>query len=338
MERQEPMTKKENNENIQQNDTSEVEQTEEKTLFYDEIQGFLTFCRIEKGLSENTIDAYLRDLRHFSQFCAEFGLHKMERLELHNLLDYLTWLRTVKSLTEVSVKRHRVSMRRFFQYLTDEVSLLTFDPSTLIEGKHSEVPLPTVISEDQVTLLLALPEQAIKAKGSKISPSKRSQYLRDAAMLELMYGTGIRVSELIELKKENWKEDFIEVIGKGNKQRIIPIHQKVKRMVRAYWDTLDGVHTSYVFLSTHKKPMTRQNFWMIIKKYGKQAGIHDKFSPHCLRHAFATHMLMKDVNLRHLQAMLGHSDIKTTEIYTYVASKQLKLAHQKYHPRGISSV
>ena len=317
---------------IEENDHNET------SLFYKEVTAFLTFCQVEKGLAYNSIDAYKRDLRNFVIFCTEHGLHRLETLELVNLLDYMTWLRTVKGLKGASVKRHRVSIRKFFQYLTDEASVLTVNPTTLLEGPHSDVPLPTVITTEQVEKLLALPGQMIKAKGSKISPSKRSQYLRDAAMLELMYGTGIRVSELIELKKEHWKEDFIEVIGKGNKQRIVPIHLKVKRLIKAYWETLEGVQTPYIFLTTHKKPMTRQNFWMIIKKYGKQAGIHDKFSPHCLRHAFATHMLMQDVNLRHLQAMLGHSDIKTTEIYTYVASKQLKIAHQKYHPRGIGSV
>ena len=320
------------------NGASESEVGKEKSLFHDEIVSFLTFCQVEKGLARNSIEAYKRDLKNFIQFCSEHGLHRLESIELSHMLHYMTWLRTVKSLVGASVKRHRVSIRKFFQYLTDEASVLTVNPTALLEGPHSDVPLPTVITPEQVELLLSLPHQTLKGKGSKVSASKKSQYLRDAAMLELMYGTGIRVSELIELKKENWKEDFIEVIGKGNKQRIVPIHLKVKILIKEYWNTLEGVQTSYIFLTTHKKPMTRQNFWMIIKKYGKQAGIHDKFSPHCLRHAFATHMLMKDVNLRHLQAMLGHSDIKTTEIYTYVASKQLKIAHQKYHPRGIGSV
>lgn len=320
------------------NGTPESEEGKEKSLLHDEIVSFLTFCQVEKGLARNSIEAYKRDLKNFIQFCSEHGLHRIETIELSHMLHYMTWLRTVKSLVGASVKRHRVSIRKFFQYLTDEASVLTVNPTALLEGPHSDVPLPTVITPEQVELLLSLPHQTLKGKGSKVSASKKSQYLRDAAMLELMYGTGIRVSELIKLKKENWKEDFIEVIGKGNKQRIVPIHLKVKRLIKEYWHTLEGVQTSYIFLTTHKKPMTRQNFWMIIKKYGKQAGIHDKFSPHCLRHAFATHMLMKDVNLRHLQAMLGHSDIKTTEIYTYVASKQLKIAHQKYHPRGIGSV
>ena len=319
-------------------DTNSEGEDGKKSLFHDEVVSFLTFCQVEKGLAQNSIEAYKRDLKNFILFCTEHGLHRLERIELRHMLDYMTWLRTVKSLVGASVKRHRVSIRKFFQYLTDEASVLTVNPTALLDGPHSEVPLPTVITTQQVELLLNLPHQTLKAKGSKVSPSKKSQYLRDAAMLELMYGTGIRVSELIELKKENWKEDFIEVIGKGNKQRIVPIHLKVKRLIQEYWNTLEGVQTPFIFLTTHKKPMTRQNFWMIIKKYGKQAGIHEKFSPHCLRHAFATHMLMKDVNLRHLQAMLGHSDIKTTEIYTYVASKQLKIAHQKYHPRGIGSV
>ena len=316
----------------------EAAEEKEKSLFHDEIVSFLTFCQVEKGLAQNSVEAYKRDLKNFIQFCSEKGLHRLEILELSHMLEYMTWLRTVKALVGASVKRHRVSIRKFFQYLTDEAAVLTVNPTALLDGPHSDVPLPTVITPEQVELLLSLPHKNLKVRGTKISSSKKSQYLRDAAMLELMYGTGILVSELIELKKENWKEDFIEVIGKGNKQRIVPIHLKVKKLITEYWDTLTGVQTSYIFLTTHRKPMTRQNFWMIIKKYGNQAGIHEKFSPHCLRHAFATHMLMKDVNLRHLQAMLGHSDIKTTEIYTYVASKQLKIAHQKYHPRGIGSI
>ena len=302
-----------------------MENSEPIRLFADEIQGFLDHCQIEKGLSENTLEAYSRDLLDFEQFCKEYRLYSIQKIEDYNLTDYLKWLHDAKGLDETSAVRHRVSVRQFFRWMRGE-EMIQHDPSINLTGERTKMAIPSVISPEQVENILRQPDRS-KIRG-----------IRDAAMLEVMYATGLRVSELVELQKENWKEDFLEVIGKGNKQRLVPLNLVSKQLVKEYRSQLGEASSSYLFLSTHKKPMSRQNFWMIIKKYVSAAGITENVSPHGLRHAFATHMLANGVNLRYLQEMLGHADIATTEIYTYVASTRLIEAHQQYHPRGIDSV
>ena len=305
----------------------------ESTLFSNKIEAFLQFCQIEKGLAENTIQAYERDLQDFVRWCSEKGVHRLEILMTENLVEYLAWLWQVRQLDGASRVRHRISLRQFFKFLVEQ-EILTEDPASALNGPRTQMPIPSVISFEQVDAILTMPGNLLQQQAGNLTKSKRSQLLRDMAMLELMYGTGLRVSELISLKKEHWKEDFIEVVGKGNKQRIVPLTMKLKQMVHQYWETLEGVSSDYVFLSTHKKPMTRQNFWMIIKKYAKQAGVEVSVTPHGLRHAFATHLLQNGMNLRHLQALLGHADISTTQIYTHVANTQLVFEHRSHHPRG----
>lgn len=297
---------------------------ESKRLFQESIEAFLEFCQIEKGLSENTIEAYDRDLRDFENFCKEFGIYKLEKIEFYHLRDHIQWLADIKQMKGPTTTRHRISIRQFFKFLNGE-ELLSENPAQQLECGHTKMSIPTVISNEQIDKLLTQPDKS-KIRG-----------LRDAAMLELLYATGLRVTELVKLKKENWKEDFIEVIGKGNKQRIIPLNLTAKRLIRQYWEQLNTT-SDYMFLSSHLKPMTRQNFWMIIKKYAMTAGITKDLSPHSLRHAFATHMLANGMNLRYLQELLGHSDITTTQVYTHVANNRLFIAHEKYHPRGRSSV
>jgi integrase/recombinase XerD len=291
-------------------------------IFSDYLDCYLQYCRVEKLLASNTIESYERDLRDFEQFLNENGITKIDKVDAINCVEYLEWLLKVKMLDVSSVTRHRVSMRQFFKYLYEE-EMVKGNPSLQISGPRSKMAIPSVISREQVDLLLSQPDLG-KIRG-----------LRDAAMLELMYATGMRVSELIDLKKENWKEDFVEVIGKRGKQRIIPHNLKSKRLVLQYTQLLGDNNCIYVFQSTHKKPMSRQNFWMMVKKYALKAGIVSKVSPHTLRHAFATHMLESGANLRFIQQMLGHSDISTTEIYTHVAKKRLQQVHENFHPRGV---
>jgi integrase/recombinase XerD len=290
--------------------------------FSDYLDSYMQYCRVEKLLSSNTVEAYERDLRSLEQYLNENGITTLENVVSDDLIDYLEWLQKVKLLDNSSISRHRVSMRQMFKYLFEE-ELLSKNPSDKISGPRTKLSIPSVISKEQVDVLLAQPNMN-KIRG-----------IRDAAMLELMYATGMRVSELIELKRENWKEDFVEVIGKRGKQRIIPHNLKSKQLVEQYTVMLGDTGCQYVFQSTHKKAMSRQNFWMMVKKYAKNAGITVKVSPHTLRHAFATHMLESGANLRFIQQMLGHSDITTTEVYTHVAKKRLQKVHELYHPRGV---
>jgi integrase/recombinase XerD len=286
------------------------------------LDSFLQHCRVEKGLSPNTLEAYERDLRDFEQFCNESSLSSLTQIEEYHLWDYLRWLSKMKELEGSTVTRHRISVRQFFKFIHGE-DWLEANPAAHLSDKRTKMPIPNVISKEEVEKLLAQPDQT-KIRG-----------IRDAAMLELLYATGMRVTELIELKKAQWKEDYVEVIGKGNKQRIIPHTLKAKRLTHHYLNQLGESSCEYLFQSSHRKAMTRQNFWLIIKKYAKTAGITAKLSPHSLRHAFATHLLEGGTNLRFIQQMLGHADISTTEIYTQVARQRLKEYHAKYHPRGI---
>ena len=184
------------------------------------------------------------------------------------------------------------------------------------------MPIPVVISEAQVELLLEQP-----LKSSLIG-------LRDAAMLELMYGTGMRVSELINLREEQWKNGWIEVVGKRGKGRIVPYGDRAAERVQQYREARGLVNIPYIFLSSHGQADVSTKFWERVKKYTRNAGIEVNVSPHTLRHAFATHLLNHGADLRALQLMLGHSDISTTEIYTHVAKIRLRKVHEQFHPRG----
>lgn len=285
------------------------------------VDGFVAFCRVEKGLSELTLDAYARDLIALSGYLAE--KHKMtvpKQVSPGELALWMIWMEN-KGLSMRSIARHRVAMRQFFKYLTEE-GIIETNPSLLIDGPKVGRPLPSVISEKQVDDLLAAPDRE-----SRLG-------LRDAAMLEVLYATGLRVSELVSIKREHWHDGYVIVMGKGGKERLIPYGDEADALVKRY--LLSRLHqdSPYLFISTHGKPMTRQNFWGRVKKYAKVAGIQKNISPHTLRHAFATHLLMHGADLRAVQMMLGHTDITTTEIYTHIAQQRLRQIHQSYHPRG----
>lgn len=285
------------------------------------VEGFIAFCRVEKGLSELTIDAYTRDLLALCGYLHE--KHRMTRPEqvtAGELSLWMIWMEN-KGLSLRSIARHRVAMRQLFKYLTEE-GILSENPSLLVQGPKVGRPLPTVISERQVEALLAAPDRT-----SRLG-------LRDAAMFEVLYATGLRVSELVSIKRDDWHDGWVVVSGKGGKERLIPFGDEADVLVKRYLLTRLHQDSPYLFLSTHGKPMTRQNFWGRVKKYAKVAGIKQDISPHTLRHAFATHLLMHGADLRAVQVMLGHTDITTTEIYTHIAQERLRRIHQQYHPRG----
>jgi len=285
------------------------------------VEGFIAFCRVEKGLAELTLDAYARDLVGLCAYLEE--RHRMtepRQVSPGELALWMIWMEN-RGLSLRSIARHRVAMRQLFKYLAEE-GFIQENPSLQIQGPKVGRPLPSVISEREVESLLAAPD-----RGSRLG-------LRDAAMLEVLYATGLRVSELISIKRDDWHDGWVIVSGKGGKERLIPFGDEADTLVKRYLLTRLHQDSVYLFLSTHGKPMTRQNFWGRVKLHTKAAGIQKNISPHTLRHAFATHLLMHGADLRAVQVMLGHTDITTTEIYTHIAQERLRRIHHKFHPRG----
>ncbi len=283
------------------------------------VDGFLAWCRAEKGLSENTLDAYDRDLRRLRAFLEERGVRDPDAVHRTALSDWMGSL-TDMGLSRASIARHRVAMRQLFRFLVAE-GLLKADPSALIEAPRIPRRLPGTLSEAEVGRLLAAPDRSTPLG------------LRDAAMIELLYATGLRVSELVSLRRDQWHSGWLVVRGKGGKERLVPYGDQAEAAVEAYAMTRSDAHPA-VFLTQRGGPMTRQNFWQRIRRYAAIAGIRNKVSPHTLRHAFATHLLEHGADLRSVQAMLGHADISTTEIYTHVAKERLRRLHAEHHPRG----
>ena len=285
------------------------------------LDSFLSYCRVEKGLAELTVDAYHRDLAALLGYLRD--THRMTRpveVTAGELAMWMSWMEG-RGLSLRSIARHRVAMRQYFKFMFNE-GITEDNVSLQIRGPSVGRPLPKVISEKEVEALLAAPN-----RDSRLG-------LRDAAMLELLYATGLRVTELVLIKREAWHDGWVVVEGKGGKERLIPYGDEADRLVKQYLLTRLHQDSPYLFLSTHGKPMTRQNFWDRVKRHAKTAGIRKPISPHTLRHAFATHLMMHGADLRAVQVMLGHSDISTTEIYMHIAQERLRKIHAAYHPRG----
>ncbi len=289
------------------------------TPFDSAIDAFLAWCRGEQAFSMHTIDAYRRDLRLLQQFLQArdvFDPADVPRDALHD------W--TLQELTDGSsratVARRRAAAGSFFQFLVDDRVLL-HNPTEGWQVSSPNRPLPDTITEEQVERLLAAPDKSTLLG------------LRDAAMLELLYATGLRVSELVSLPQAAVHDGWIVIVGKGRKERVVPVGDYAMAALQE-WRATQTEPTPWVFPTQRGKPMSRQNMWLRIRHYAELAGISAKISPHVLRHAFATHLLNHGSDLRAVQAMLGHSSISTTEIYTHVARARLKQVHKETHPRG----
>jgi integrase/recombinase XerD len=289
------------------------------------IRDFLTFCRMEKGLSRNSLDAYARDLEGFRSFAEPVTGGSIPQAELLN--NYVNHLYQ-KSLTSRSIARHMSSLRSFFSFLVTEDTIVE-DPTEHLASPKQWSTIPKFLNRNQIESLIAAPDTA-KPTG-----------LRDRAMLELLYATGIRVSELINVKVSSL--DFglglLRVTGKGNKQRIVPVNPTALAIVARYLSEgrpllLKARKTAFLFITARGQGMTRQAFWAAIKMNGKKAGIFHHLSPHVLRHTFATHLLEGGADLRSLQEMLGHADLSTTEIYTHVVRTRLRETLDEHHPRA----
>jgi len=288
-------------------------------LMTDVIGNFLDWCRAERGLSENTLDAYSRDLDRMAVFLNRAGRSEASRVSQADLAAWLVALHD-DGLAPSSIARHRVAMRQLFKFLVDE-GLLESSPAELLSAPRLPRKLPQTLTEGQVSAILSAPD-ATTALG-----------VRDRAMLELLYATGLRVSELVGLRRDQWHDGWVVVSGKGGKERLVPYGDDAGAAVMRYLSTRSDANPS-MFLTVRGQAMTRQNFWTRLKRYVLKAGVRQSVSPHTLRHAFATHLLVHGADLRAVQTMLGHSDISTTEIYTHVARERLRQLHAQHHPRG----
>ncbi len=296
-------------------------------IMYQYIDEYLNFLAIEKGLSLNTLEAYSRDLNRYSEFMENRGITNIREITSDDVISYLGSLRK-NGLTANSVNRTLAAVRGFYKYLLRE-NVMDENPVANIELAKIWMRLPDTLSKDEMNLLLEQPE------------AKTLLGIRDRAMLELMYATGIRVSELISLTVNsiNWQVGYLVVVGKGSKERIVPVGKSAIDYMTQYVNEgrvklLKGKRTNFFFVNRSGNGLTRQGFWKIIKKYATKSGLHKKVHPHTFRHSFATHLLEGGADLRSVQVMLGHSDISTTQIYTHVTRERLKEIHKKYHPRG----
>jgi integrase/recombinase XerD len=289
------------------------------------IRAFLTFCRMEKGLSQNSLEAYSRDLaalRVFSDPITNGDLPDAEVLQ-----SYVNHLYQ-KDLSARSIARHLSAIRSLFHFLVADEKV-TVDPTEHLSTPKQWSTIPKFLNREQIEKLIAAPDKA-KPSG-----------LRDSAMLELLYATGIRVTELIQLRLSNLdvRLGVVRVTGKGNKQRLVPVHQTALNSISDYVERgrpllLKGKTTPYLFVTARGSAMTRQAFWASIKLNGRKAGIFHSLSPHVLRHTFATHLLEGGADLRSVQTMLGHADLSTTEIYTHVVRSRLRDTLDRHHPRA----
>jgi len=288
------------------------------------IDEFIDALWVEHGLSQNTLSAYGSDLRIFAKWLKDRSLLEADSGQLSKFLAS----RFHEGIGSRSSARILSSLRRFYGYCLRE-NRISIDPTALIEAPHIGRPLPSSLSEQDVELLLNAPE-VTNILG-----------FRDKAMLEMLYATGLRVSELVNLKfgEISFRQGVVKIIGKGNKERLVPVGEEAMSWLDGYMNQarkalLGAQQCDYLFVTSRKDAMTRQAFWHIIKRYAKKAGINKTLSPHTLRHAFATHLLNHGADLRVVQLLLGHADLSTTQIYTHIARERLKELHSKYHPRG----
>ena len=291
------------------------------------LDAFIDNIWIERGLSQNTLDSYRSDLEQFCSWLEKNNLSYIKTSK-KEILSYLSFL-FQKGLGSKTVARKLSSLKSFFRYLVFK-SIIPNDPSSEIETPKLLKSIPKSISEKEVEALLAAPDE------------KTDIGLRDKTMIETLYSCGLRISELtnLELLNLNLRQGVIRVIGKGQKERLVPMGDQLIGLLELYISSsrknlLNKRHSDFLFLSTRGQRMTRQSFWHRIKHYCLASGFEpDKISPHVLRHAFATHLLNNGADLRVVQLLLGHSDLNTTQIYTEVARQRLKRLHTEHHPRG----
>jgi integrase/recombinase XerD len=290
------------------------------------VREFVNCLRVEKGLSDNTIQAYRRDIEKFAAFASERGLSTRE-ITRSDVVDFLASLYR-RRLDSRSVARHLVTIRNFFRFALLE-GYIDDDPAATIESPRFRQSLPSFLSIEEVDRLLKQPD------------TTNIIGLRDRALIEIMYSAGLRVSELCGLRVDDLQLDpgCLRCIGKGNKERLVPVGKQALAIVRKYLRTarpelLRGHSSPYLFLNQRGSKLDRITFWKLLGAYGRKAALRKPLTPHMLRHSFATHLLDRGADLRSVQIMLGHSDISTTQIYTHVIEERLKHVYKAHHPRA----
>lgn len=291
------------------------------------LSDYLAYLSVERGLAENTVISYERDLKKFINFAEKAGFTSVESIQRQQIITYLLKLQG-ENMAPASITRNLASIRSFFSYLNVE-NLTKMDPSSDLDSPKLPKKLPKIITIEEVETLLQQPDEKDKFG------------VRDRAMLEILYATGLRVSELISLDVDdvNLELGFIRCFGKGSKERIVPLGKIAIEYLDLYLDNtrlklIKTIEQKSLFVNFHGRRLSRQGFWKIVKKYSSQAGIKTEITPHTLRHSFATHLLENGADLRSVQEMLGHADISTTQIYTHVTQKKLQKVHKEFHPRA----
>ncbi|MDD3626678.1 MAG: site-specific tyrosine recombinase XerD [bacterium] len=288
---------------------------------------FEHFLNVEKGLSANTLENYRRDLVCFFSYLSELNLNSLEEVSRKDIMNHLTVLKSMH-LAPSSITRHFSAIKTYFKFLLLE-RIIRKDPSSNLDSPKSWKKLPEVLSIQEIFELLSIPDKT------------SIQGIRDSAILELLYGAGLRVTELTQIKLNDFNPEigYLRVIGKGDKERIVPIGDVAIKAVEKYikesrLKILQEAECDFLFITRLKKPLTRLSVWKIIKKYALESKINKNIYPHILRHSFATHLIENGADLRSVQEMLGHADISTTQIYTNISRDYLKTVHKKFHPRG----
>lgn len=291
-----------------------------------DLNGYLDYIEIERGLSNNTVISYRQEIERYALWLKTNSIDHLSAAE-RDVTDFIKkWSRSGQA---VSSQAHQISvLKSFYKYLIRE-NRIDYNPLSAISFPKKWNTLPKYLTIAEVEELLEAPD------------IKTVLGLRDRAMLEIMYATGLRISETINLTKERVfpEEGYVRVLGKGNKERLVPFNRTAGEMFEKYMregrpKLLKKGLTSYIFLNRSGKKLTRQGVWKIIKKYGEKTGITENLTPHILRHSFATHLLEMGADLRSIQMMLGHVNISTTEIYTFVAKDKVKSIYDKFHPRS----
>ena len=290
------------------------------------LEAFLDYLKVEKGLSSNSIYAYNEDLRKYIDYLNDFKISDPKKITRKDITDFLFILR--KNISPRSIARILSTIKNFHRFLLRE-KITSTDPSDLIDTPKVDKKIPNFLTFDEVSKILKAPNL------------KNTQGIRDRAILELMYATGLRVSELVGLKLSDVNLDvgFMKCKGKGSKERIVPLGKVAAQFLEKYLQTarlklLGKKVCIYLFLAQGGKGISRQSVWKMIKKQVRKVGIKKKVSPHTLRHSFATHLLEGGADLRSVQEMLGHASITTTQIYTHINQTRLKKIHAEFHPRA----
>lgn len=302
--------------------------TENNNPFNVFLKEYLTVLEFEKNLSENSVESYRTDLVNFLEFCSEASIKDLSEITYSHISDFLYSLKN-RGISAATTARYSSSIRGFFKYL-ESAEYIEKNPASNISSTKKERDLPVVLTIEEVEKILSLPET-----GEKLG-------LRDKAMLELLYSSGLRVSELINLKNGDlhFDDELVRILGKGLKYRIVPVGSSAVEWVTKYikhsrpFLEKKGKSLNYVFLNNRGTKLSRMGIWKMINYYTNEAGITKKVHPHTFRHSFATHLLNGGADLRSVQEMLGHSDISTTQIYTHIDKDYIIQVHKDFHPRG----